>query len=44
MMANTPATSGDPFVRAELVAALGTASGLQGMAGAPERVLLSSPP
>ena len=28
-----PATSGDPFIRAELVQALGTASGFQGMAG-----------
>jgi len=28
-----PATSGDPFIRAELVQTLGTASGLQGMAG-----------
>jgi farnesyl diphosphate synthase len=28
-----PATSGDPFIRIELVQALGTASGAQGMAG-----------
>ena len=28
-----PATSGDPFIRAELVQTLGTASGFQGMAG-----------
>ena len=28
-----PATSGDPFIRVELVVALGTASGFQGMAG-----------